>query len=264
MNGLPVNLNPLLNGRSTVARCTALWVAVAIIALVLAACGGTAPDGNGPPADNGPPAENGPPHDDDGWIGDVPAGVVATVTGITAAVDNPFGTFSVGLFPQAWYYVRDPGEEYRLATGTVSAAGQLSITLPGIDETQWEAATLWPFQWCGEQHLLPAGSLVVSDDHHTYVPPHSGLHRSLYMRVAELSGTTGPVMANVSYVNANREIDLTCDVGPPNANVDVRLRPGWNILVQYTVYGTDAVSIYYRTGQPPVDVSWDGPIPVAH
>ena len=244
-----VSFSPWLHARTSAPHRYALRAAMVIAALLLAACAGTGPGANGPPVGNGPP-------DDDGASFDaVPPGIVATVTGFTAQVDNPFATHAVGLYAQGFGY--EPEEAHRLATGTVSAAGQLSATLPALDEARMETAPRWPYLWCGGEYWFHTGTALISDSLHVH-PPFGGAHRSLYLRTASFSGPSGPVVVHVWYVYSDQALDRTCAGDAFNADVDVRIRPGWNVLVHYTA---TADGVFYRTGEPAVSVPWAGPVP---
>lgn len=250
MNRLPESVSEWPQRRSSASRPCVLWTAAAIIALALSACGGPSPKGSGPPVGNGPPNGNGDS------LETIPPGVVATVDGINASVNNPFGSFAVSLYP--WYpgpYDTALDEEHRLATGTVGSAGQLSMALPAFDEAQLEAATKLPFLLCEEEHWLPTGVSVVSHGRH---PHPTGSYLSAYMRLASLSGPSGTVVVQVWYVYSDQTLDRTCKPDAFSGDVDVRLRPGWNVL---TVYVATAAGIFYRTGEPPVALPWVGPVP---
>jgi hypothetical protein len=246
------SLGPRSSRRASAARRSALWAAAAIIALSLTSCGGPGPAGNGPPTGNGPP------HDDEGSLAAVPPGIVASVTEVAAPVDNPFGAFAVGLYPWPWDYGFEPPLDDRLATGAVSSTGQLSVTLAFFDEAQWEAAQQWPYPLCGETVWLATGVAVVSHGRHLHPAPYAGNYRSAYLRVATHAGPAGTVIVYVWYVYSDEARDLTCEGTAQTPDVDVRLRPGWNVFVNYTTTG----GVYYRTGEPTVAVPWVGPLPV--
>jgi len=187
---------------------------------------------------------------------EVPAGVVATVNSISGQVDNPHGAFSVGFYSYYAYWGHDHNTP--VATGTVSAAGDLSVPLPTLDAAQVAALPKFAFAWCGEIFQLVDGTWIVSDDIHVQPEPNPPA-RSMYLRTTEIDDV-GAVF--LMYAYSLESIDRTCAIDHTGHDVDVRIRPGWNVVAWYwTIQDDGGLGIFWRTGEPPVAVPWQGPVP---
>ncbi len=183
----------------------------------------------------------------------VPAGVVATVDTIRGRVEDPlgFGAFAVGLYPQTG----EPGEERRLASGTVDAAGELSVPLPVLDAGQVAGAEREPFWWCGQNYEFVVGAFIVSDAAMNWggIPM-----RVAYLRLRYPTEVIAWSMVVYLYSLETRDVTCASDADATLAAVDVRIRPGWNVLAHYMTYAGG----FWRTGDPDLDVPWMGPYPV--
>ena len=187
----------------------------------------------------------------------VPDGVVATVSSISGqVVDNPFAAFDAGLYPHGGL----PSEDRRLASGTISATGDISMPLPVLDAAQVAGAEKQSFWWCGEGYAFVVGAWIISDsamDFGPGVPPNA---RALYLRWTYWSDVD-IAASQVFYLYSLNAHDVTCTIDPSVSavGVDVRIRPGWNVLAQYATYFGE----FWQTGEPDLDVPWLGPLPLS-
>jgi hypothetical protein len=142
-----------------------------------------------------------------------------------------------------------------LASGTVNVAGELSVALPVLDAGQVAGAEREHFWWCGQHYEFVVGAFIVSDAATNW--------GGTPMRVAYLRlwyPTEVIAWSMVVYLDSLETRDVTCasDADATLADVDVRIRPGWNVLAHYMTYAGE----FWRTGEPDLDVPWMGPYPV--
>ena len=179
------------------------------------------------------------------------AGVVETVDAIRGQVDDllGFGAFAVGLYGGETDVVFS--EDRRLASGTISATGEISIPLPALTATHVDWSR---HRWCGRTFEGVFGGFIVSDsalDFHAYTA------RAVYERV-----TPRAVDGEFGYVRYLYSLDGFHEVctGDPvfgATDVDVHIVPGWNVVVWY--YDDVVGQMFLRSGEPDFDVPWLGP-----
>jgi len=242
------------------------FVLLVSFTLVLSACGG--------PAD----PIGGTPNGDDPSIAEyvVGPGRVATVTSVSGVIDGYDGgavdaTFAGIGGVGTGCPIDDPECQPSFTPSrpwvptAIDAQGAFTIALPS-------SPTLDDFGnavFCGEEHPFSfTGVLYVHDE--PFGQPGSSPTAS-YVR-ARFEDPKVPVgfladaAALVTYAFTTSSVDLTCTqddsgngMGTLLLDIDLRLRPGWNVVTWVQRSEDDDMVLYLRTGEPGLSVPWDVP-----
>ena len=199
-------------------------------------------------------------------------GRVATVTSIEGVIDGYDGgeveaTFA-GLMATIAQFCNDDGCQMIFSPGrpwvptSIDAPGAFTIDLPASPSLDGVGSSIL----CGEEVVLSySGALYVHDA--PFGEPSSSPSVT-YARVRlEEPKTPVNILADAAvlvwYAFTTDSVDLTCtqdesDFGtePMTLDVDVRLRPGWNVMTWLQRSEGDDMVLYMRTGEPGLSLPW--------
>ena len=232
-------------GRVATLRRSFAWLAALIAFLVLTGCAFPAGKGSGPPGVGR----------DEPFFTSVPDGVVATVASVSGRLEqNPYGAFGGGLYVD---YLASMFDEARIVDVAVDAAGNFAFDLPTPEAGRLPGSTLTIPMCEGGGMWFLAGGVIVSDTEFIATP--RGPARAGYVQARTQKLTTvGDVGVQLFYVFSAEAYDRSCEGDIANPDVDLRLRPGWNIV---TIYSREGIGMHYRTGAPGFTLPWSGPNP---
>ena len=233
--------------------------------LVLSACGS--------PVD----PIDGTPNGDDVSLREyvVGPGSIATVTSIGGVIDGDGGAVDATFAGIVGSGTGCPGDDPACQPSftpsrpwvptSIDAQGRFTIALPA-------SPSLDPFgslTLCDDEHLVAASGALYVHDAPFGEPgssPTSTFARFRLEDPKEPVGFLADAAAVVLYAYTTSSVDLTCIEPAPNGgmgslvlDVDMRLRPGWNVMTWLQRSEGDDMVLYVRTGEPDLEVPWGVP-----
>ena len=202
----------------------------------------------------------------------VPPGVVATVTRVEGTIEEYDGgavdaTFASVFGGTGCAYVDGVEPDCVFTPGkpwiptTIGADGVFSVELPASPLLDDEPTL---FGGCGEAVPLALGGGLIVHDGPLGESGTDVLAQYARGRTEEPQTWYGDVLNAalfVLYAFASDEVDLTCSetygtVPDQRADIDLRLRPGWNVMTWLMRREGDLAVSYWRTGEPGLAVAW--------